>query len=83
MSSSEPEKRPDLPLSPVVRKQADSYALLVTPSPTKDCGSNRPSIDNESFSHDWKTLRTTPPTKVANVHLLLMNLSLMIGKHYA
>ncbi len=64
MSLSEPEKTPDLPSSPVARKQSDSYALPVTPSPTKDCGSKRPSVDNEPLSHDWKTLRTTPPTKV-------------------
>jgi hypothetical protein len=66
MSSSEPENTPDLPSSPVARKQLDSYALPVTPSPTKDCGSKRSSVDNESFSHDWKTLRMTPPTKVTN-----------------
>ena len=59
-------KMPDLPSSPVASKQSDSYALLVTPSPTKDCGSKRPSIDNESFSHDWKTSCTTPPTKVTD-----------------
>ncbi len=53
-----------MPSSPVASKQSDLYALLVTPSPTKDCGSKRPSIDNESFSHDWKTLGTTPSTKV-------------------
>jgi hypothetical protein len=66
MSLSEPEKTPDLPSSPVNRKQSDSYALPVTPSLTKDCGSKRLSIDNEPLSHDWKTLRTTPPTKVTN-----------------
>jgi hypothetical protein len=66
MSSSEPEKTPDLPLSPVARKQSDSYALPVMPSPTKDCGSKRPSVDNEPLSHDWKMLRTTPPTKVTD-----------------
>ena len=66
MSLSEPEKTPDLPSSPVARKQSDSYALPVTPSPTKDCGSKRPSIDNEPLSHDWKTLRTAPPTKVTD-----------------
>ncbi len=66
MSSSEPEKTPDLPMSPVARKQSDSYALPVTPSPMKDCGRERPSIDNEPLSHDWKTLRTTPPTKVTD-----------------
>ncbi len=66
MSSSKPEKTPDLPLLPVARKRSDSYALPVTPSPTKDCGSKRPSIDNEPLSHYWKTLRMTPPTKVTN-----------------
>ncbi len=66
MSSSEPEKTPDLPLSPVATKQSDSYALPITPSPTKDYGSKRPSIDNEPLSHDWKTLCTIPPTKVTN-----------------
>jgi hypothetical protein len=64
MSSSEPEKTPDLPSLPIARKQSESNALPVTPSPTKDCGSKRPSIDNEPFSHDWKTSCTTPPTKV-------------------
>mgnify|MGYP006200062007 FL=1 len=55
-----------MPSSPVARKQSDSYALPVTPSPTKDCGSKRPSIDNEPFSHDWKTSCTTPTTKVTD-----------------
>ena len=63
---SEPENTPGLPSSPIARKQLDSYTLPVTPSPTKDCGSKRPSVDNESFSRDWKTLRMTPPTKVMN-----------------
>jgi len=40
--------------------------LPVTPSPTKDCGSKRPSIENEPFFHDWKTSCTTPPTKVTD-----------------
>ncbi len=66
MSSSDPEKTPDLPSSPNARKQLDSYALPVTPPPTKDCGSKRPSVDNEPFSHDRKTLRTIPPTKVTD-----------------
>jgi hypothetical protein len=66
MSFSEPEKTPDLPLSPVARKQSDLYALPVTPSPMKDCGSKHPSIDNEPLSNDWKTFRTTPPTKVTD-----------------
>jgi hypothetical protein len=66
MSSSKPEKMPDLPLLPVARKQSDSYTLPVTPSPTKDCGSKRPSVDNEPLFHDWKTLHTTPPTKVTD-----------------
>ncbi len=66
MSLSEPEKTPDLPPLPVARKQSDSYALPVTPSLTRHCGSKRPSIDNEPLSHDWKTLRTTPPTKVTD-----------------
>ncbi len=64
MSLSKPEKTPDLPSSIVARKQLDSYALPVIPSPTKDCGSKRPSVDNEPLSHDWKMLRTTPSTKV-------------------
>ncbi len=55
-----------MPLSPVARKQSDLYALPVTPSPTKDCGNKHPSIDNEPLSHDWKTLRTTSPTKVTD-----------------
>jgi hypothetical protein len=66
MSSSKPKKTPDLPSSPVATKQSDSYALPVTPSPTKDCGNKRPSIDNGPLFHDWKTLRTTPPTKVTD-----------------
>ncbi len=66
MSSSEPEKTPDLPLLPVARKQSDLCTLPVTPSPTKDCGSKRPSVDNEPLSHDWKTLHMTPPTKVTD-----------------
>ncbi len=66
MSSSEPEKMPDLPSLPVARKQSDSYTLPVTSSPSKDCGNKRPSVDNEPLSHDWKTLRTTPPTKVTD-----------------
>ena len=66
MSSSEPGKMPDLPLSPVARKQSDSYTLPVTPSPTKDCGSKCPSVDNKPLFHDWKTLHTTPPTKVTD-----------------
>jgi len=32
----------------------------------KDCGSKHPSIDNEPFSHDWKTSCTTPTTKVTD-----------------
>ncbi len=70
ISSSEPEKTPDMPSSPVARKQLDLYALPVTPSPTKDCGSKRPSVDNEPLSHDWKTSRTTPPTKVTDDPLI-------------
>jgi hypothetical protein len=66
MSSTKPEKRPDLPSSHVATKQSDLHALPVTPSPTKDCGSKHPSIDHEPLSHDWKTLRTTPPTKVTD-----------------
>ncbi len=64
MSLSEPEKTPEMPSSPVARKQSDSYTLPVTPSPTKYCGSKHPSVDNEPLSHDWKMLCTTPPTKV-------------------
>ena len=58
---------PDMPSSPVAREQLDLNALHVTLSPTKDCGSKRPSVDNEPPSHDWKTSRTTPPTKVSDV----------------
>jgi hypothetical protein len=64
MSSFEPEKTPDMPSSPIARKQLDSNAFPVTPSPTKDCGSKCPSVDNEPPSHDWKTSRMAPPTKV-------------------
>ncbi len=53
-----------MPSSPVATKQLDSNALPVTPSPTKDCSSKCPSVDNEPPSHDWKTSRTTLPTKV-------------------
>ncbi len=70
MSLSEPEKLPDLPLSPVARKQSISYALSVTPSPMKDCGTKRPSVDNEPLSHDWKTFRTTPSMKVTDDPLI-------------
>ena len=66
MSSSEPEKMPDMPSSPIARKQSDSNALPVTPSPTKDCDNKHPSIDNEPLSHAWKTSRMTPPTKVTD-----------------
>jgi hypothetical protein len=66
MSSSEPKKTPDMPSSPIARKQSDSNALPVTPSPTKDCGSKRPSVDNEPPSNTWKTSRTILPTKVVD-----------------
>jgi hypothetical protein len=66
MSSSKPKKMPDMPLLPVARKQWESNALPVTPSPSKDCGSKRPSVDNEPPCHDWKTSRMTPPTKVTD-----------------
>ncbi len=66
MSSSKPEKMPDMPSSPVAKKQSDSYALPVTPSRSKDCGNKRPSVDNKPPSYDWKTSRTIPPTKVTD-----------------
>ncbi len=62
----EPEKTPDVPLSPIARKQPDSNAFPVTPSPMKDCGSKRPFVDNEPSSNARKTSRTTPPTKVTD-----------------
>ncbi len=64
MSLFEPEKTPDMPLLPVARKQSDSNAFPVTPSPTKDCDSKCPSVDIEPPSHDRKTPRMTPPIKV-------------------
>ena len=70
MSLSEPEKTPDMPSLPVARKQSDLHALPATPSPTKDCGSKRPSVDNEPPSHDWKRLRMAPPTKVTDDPLI-------------
>ena len=66
MSSSKPERTPDVPSSPIARKQRNSNAFPVTPSPTKDCGSKRPFVDNEPSSNTWKTSRTTPPTKVTD-----------------
>ena len=66
MSSSEPERTPDVPSSPIARKQRNWNAFPVTPSPTKDCGSKHPFVDNEPFCNAWKTSRTTPPTKVTD-----------------
>ena len=62
----EPTKTHAMPSLPVARKQSDSNALPVTPSPTKDCGSKRPFVDNEPPSHDCKMSRTTTPTKVTD-----------------
>jgi len=66
MSSSEPERTPDVSSSPIARKQCYSNAFPVTPSPMKDCGSKRPFIDNEPSFNAWKMSRTTPPTKVTD-----------------
>jgi hypothetical protein len=66
MSLSEPKKTPDMPASPIARKQSDSNAFPVTPSLMKDCGSKRSSIDNEPPSNAWKTSHMTPPTKVTD-----------------
>ena len=66
MSSSEPEKTPDMPSTPIARKQSDLNALPVTPCPSEDCGSKRSSADNEPTSHDWKTLSMTPAMKVTD-----------------
>ncbi len=66
MSSSEPEKMPDMPSSPVARKQPYSNAFPVTPPPTKDCGSKHSFVDNEPPSKALKTSRMTPPTKVTD-----------------
>ena len=62
MSLSEPERTPNVPSSPIARKHRNSNAFPVTPSPTKDCGSKRPFVDNEPSSNAWKTSRTTPPS---------------------
>ena len=66
MSSSEPEKTPDMPSLPVARKQSDSNAFPVTPSPTKDSGSKHSFVDNEPPSKALKTSCTTIPTKVTD-----------------
>ncbi len=55
MSSFEPEKMPDMPSSPVARKQSDLNAFPVTPSPTKDSGSKHSFFDNEPPSKALKT----------------------------
>jgi hypothetical protein len=51
-----------VPSSPIARKHRNSNAFPVMPSPTKDCGSKRPFVDNEPSSNAWKTSRTTPPS---------------------
>jgi hypothetical protein len=66
MSSSEPEKTPNVPSSPIARKHRNLNAFPVTPSPTKDCGGKRPFVENEPSSNAWKTSRTTPPSKVTD-----------------
>jgi hypothetical protein len=66
MSSFEPETTPDMPSSPVATKQSDLNAFPVTPSPTKDSGSKHSFIDNDPPSNAFKTLCTTPPTKVTD-----------------
>jgi hypothetical protein len=66
MSSLEPEKTPDMPSSPVARKQSDLNSFPVTPSPTKDSGSKHSFVDNELPSKAFKTSCTTPPTKVTD-----------------
>ena len=66
MSSSEPGRTPDVASSPIARKQRNSNAFPVTPSPTKDCGSKCPFVDNEPFCNARKTSSTTPPTKVTD-----------------
>ena len=66
MSLSEPERTPDVPSSPIARKQRNWNAFPVTPSPTKNCGSKHQFVDNEPFCNAWKTSHTTPPTKVTD-----------------
>ena len=51
MSLSEPKQKPDVPSSPVATKQSDSNAFPVTPSPMEDCGTKRPSVNNEPPSN--------------------------------
>ena len=63
MSLSEPERTPDVPSSPIARKQRNSNAFPVTSSPTKDCGSKRPFDDNEPPINAWKKSCKTLPTK--------------------
>jgi hypothetical protein len=58
MSLSESEKKPDMPLLPIARKQSDSNAFTATPFPMKDCGSKLSFVDNEPPS---KALKTTIP----------------------
>ena len=60
------KKKPDVLSLPAARKQSDSSVLLITPSSTKDCGSNRPSVNNKPSFNAWKTSRMTPPKKVTN-----------------
>ena len=66
MTSSELERTPDVPSLPIARKQHNSNAFPVTPSPTKDCGRKCPFVENEPSSNAWKLLRMTPPTKVTD-----------------
>jgi hypothetical protein len=66
MSSFEPEKTPDMPSSPIARKQLDLNAFPVTPSPTKDSGNKHSFIDNDPPSKALKTSCTTIPTKVTD-----------------
>ncbi len=64
ISLSKPEKALAVPSSPIARKQSDLNVLPVTPSPTKDCGSKQPSVDDQPSFNAWKTSRKTPPTKM-------------------
>ncbi len=66
MSLSKSEQTPDGRSSPIAKKQSNLNAFPVTPSPTKDCGSKRPFVNNGPPFNAWKKSCTTPPTKVTD-----------------
>jgi len=63
MSSSKPSKTSDGQSLHIAKKQPNSNAFPVMPSPIKDCGSKRPFDDNEPPINAWKKSCTTLPTK--------------------